>query len=319
MVQAAANCIYMGSIWVCCSKCSKHLNLLPMTFSLRFRSQLWIVTTWLHEKVKRCKRCTWGIWQWHQSFILSGRIWKAIVMTLNSDVKRETYIKYFQRKEVERVKRGVKQNSTLCSEQRKPKVFGGNWAKACLKGICWFALAFSNRALPISAPTLESLEDQDDPNPWSWTVGPSSLSKKHKCASTICPQYCICAWSLWSAKAPIIAAIPPVFATLVFLLKLSQVESSCSEGSYSLNLHLKFPWSLTIQSLYFASLIMSASENWGQNYILDSWSTSLKIYVSYIVTVSQGQFHKREEHIKCAAVPCNDTGRQHFGRHQISC
>lgn len=96
-------------------------------------------------------------------------------MTLNSDVKRETYIKDFQSKGVERVKPGVKQNSTLCSEQWKPEVFGGNWAKACLKGICGFALAFSNRALPISAPTLESLEDQDDPNPWSWTVGPLFL------------------------------------------------------------------------------------------------------------------------------------------------
>lgn len=39
-------------------------------------------------------------------------------------------------------------------------------------------------------------------------------SKKHKFASTICPQYCIWELSLWSAKAPMIAAIPPVFATL---------------------------------------------------------------------------------------------------------
>ena len=56
----------------------------------------------------------------------------------------------------------------------------------------------------------------------TWLLGsfvPTSLicilqSKKHKFASTICPQYCIWELSLWSAKAPMIAAIPPVFATL---------------------------------------------------------------------------------------------------------
>ena len=101
-------------------------------------------------------------------------------------------------------------------------------------------------------------------------VGHSSLySKEHKCASTICPQYCICAWSLWSANAPIIAAIPPVFATLVKLLKGGPTGST-SEVSTRSNHCILLHWSCRC-----CACVPAASANLGSHSILDSWSKNM--------------------------------------------